>query len=120
MLVISIVLILVLALIAFLMKKKLCCYKNRQLAAAAFDKSDSCEASGDKKSDKSQSEFIKSVTVGVDVDAASVLRSPAAFVLYNNAASSRDPEQGSILQNSVSAEKITKITFHTQFLSKFQ
>jgi hypothetical protein len=39
MLVISITIILILAFIAFAMKKRLCCYKNNQLAAAAFDKS---------------------------------------------------------------------------------
>ena len=83
MLVISIVLILVLALIVFVTKKKLFCFKRTQLDAfkksdkGAVDELEVDEPEVGKKMDKSQSEFIKSVTGG----SAEILNSPN-FAIY--------------------------------------
>jgi len=88
-LVTSVALIVVLASIVLAVKKSDCCCRNRRDRIAAFKKaggagedpeSGKSGESGPKKLDKSQSEFIKSVT---GVDSGSILNSPA-FVLYSN------------------------------------
>lgn len=93
MLVISFVIVLVLAFIAFATKKKLCCFKRTQLAA--FKKTDVSavdepvdEPEVGKKMDKSQSEFIKSVTGGN----AEILNSPN-FVLNPTGTRTRNRER---------------------------
>jgi len=90
MIVISIIAFIVLALICICKKKRLCCYRNNQLAVA-FEKANTVTDDENKgKMDKYQSSFIKSVVTGPDNN--SILNSPG-FVLYSGSNHHSDREK---------------------------